>query len=83
MNFEITTTNLSALNLSEITFNQVNKPNDQRNQNNKTDHVYDSYSADIKYTEPIMDSLRIRIGPDFEGTNAINDVKTFNYDAIP
>ena len=30
-----------------------------------------------------MDSLRIRIGPDFEGTNAINDVKTFDYDAIP
>ena len=83
MNFEITTTNLSALNLSEITFNQDNKPNDQRNQNNKTDHVYDSYSADIKYTEPITNSLRIRIGSDFEWTNAINDVKTFDYDAIP
>ena len=66
----------------EIIFNQGNKPNDQRNQNNKTDNACNSYAADIKYTEPITDTLRIRIGPDFEWTNAINDVKTLDVDAI-
>ena len=81
--FEITITNSSSLNLLEIIFNQGNKPNDQRNQNNKTDNVYNSYSADIEYTEPITDSLRLRIGPDFEWTNTINDVKTLDVNAIP
>ena len=70
-----------ALNLSETIFYQGSKPNDERNQNSKTDNAYDSYSADIEYTEPITDSLRIRIGSDFGWSEAINDIKTFDYDA--
>ncbi|TRX20662.1 outer membrane beta-barrel protein [Flavobacterium franklandianum] len=68
-------------NLSETIFYQGDKPNDERNQNSKTQNTYDSYSADIEYTEPITDSLRVRIGSDFDWSNAINDLKTFDYDA--
>lgn len=71
-----------ALNVSETIFYQGTKPNDQRNQNSKNGNSYDSYSADIEYTEPITDSLRVRFGFDFDWNNGINDVKTFDYDAI-
>ncbi len=86
LSFEFSNNNTNndsnSLNLSETIFYQGSKPNDERNQNSKTNNSYDSYSADIEYTEPITDSLRIRIGSDFGWTNAINDLKTFNYDAI-
>jgi hypothetical protein len=71
-----------ALNLSETIFYQGSKPNDERNQNSKTTNTYDSYSGDVEYTEPITDSLRIRIGSDFVWSKAINDFKTFDYDAV-
>ena len=71
-----------ALNVSETIFYQDNKPNDERNQNNKNGNTYDSYSADIEYTEPITDSLRVRFGFDFDWNNGVNDVKTFDYDGI-
>jgi hypothetical protein len=71
-----------ALNVSETIFYQDNKPNDERNQNSKNGNTYDSYSADIEYTEPITDSLRVRFGFDFDWNNGINDVKTFDYDGI-
>ena len=77
-----TNTDSNALNISETIFYQGSKPNDERNQNSKTENTYDSYSADIEYTEPITDSLRIRIGSDFGRTNASNDVKTFDYNTV-
>ncbi len=86
LSFELNNNNTKsdsdALNLSETIFYQGNKPNDERNQNSKTDHGYDSYSVDIEYTEPITDSLRIRIGSDFGLTKTFNDIKTFDYNAI-
>ncbi len=53
---------------------------DQRHQKSKNENTYDSYSADIEYTEPITDSLRVRFGTDFDWSNEIRDLKTFNYD---
>jgi hypothetical protein len=61
---------------------QGTRPVDERNQNSQTINTYDSYSADIEYTEPITDSLRIRIGSDFGWAKTINDLQTFNYDAV-
>ncbi|NDP27350.1 MAG: outer membrane beta-barrel protein [Flavobacterium sp.] len=72
----------NALNLSETIFYQGSEPKDARKQNSKTANSYDSYSGDVEYTEPITDSLRIRIGSDFVWTNAINDFKTFDYDTV-
>ena len=68
-----------AINVSNTIFNQGNRPNDSRNQNNKTDNSNDSYSVDIEYTEPITDSLRVRIGADFDWQSAVNDSKTFDF----
>ena len=69
-----------ALNISETIFYQGNKDDDLRNQNAKNDNTTDSYSAEIEYTEPITDSLRIRFGSNFGWSNVVNDLKTFDYD---
>ncbi len=74
--------NSEALNVSQTIFYQGSKPNDERNQNSNNGNTHDSYSTDIEYTEPITDSLRVRLGFDFEWDNQINDVKTFDYDGI-
>jgi hypothetical protein len=58
----------------------VKDTKDERHQMSKNANTYDSYSADIEYTEPITDSIRIRFGADFDWANEIKDLKTFNYD---
>ena len=84
LSFEFNNTNTNtdsgAINISKTIFFLGTRPDDERNQNSQIDNKYDSYSADIEYTEPIMDSLRIRIGSDFGWTNTVNDFKTFNFD---
>ncbi|QSW90393.1 outer membrane beta-barrel protein [Flavobacterium endoglycinae] len=76
-----TNSDSDALNISETIFYQDNKPNDERNQKTRKKSTSDSYSADIEYTEPITDSLRIRIGSDFDWKSTSNDERTFNFDA--
>lgn len=71
-----------GLNVSKTIFYEGSKPNDERNQNSKSDNSSNSYSADIEYTEPITDSLRVRIGADFDWQKGINDLKTFDYDTF-
>lgn len=70
-----------GINMSETVFHQGNRPDDLRNQNGKTESSSDSYSAELECTEPITDSLRIRLGSDFGWSNNVNDVKTYDYDA--
>ncbi|HEY6142888.1 MAG TPA: outer membrane beta-barrel protein [Flavobacterium sp.] len=71
-----------AINQSKTVFYQDSKPDDDRNQNGKSSNTYDSYLAEIEYTEPITDSLRIRFGSELGWQNEVNDVKTFDYDAV-
>ena len=59
--------------------NGVYDSTDERHQMSKNENIYDAYSADIEYTEPITDSLRIRFGADLDWTNEVKDLKTFNY----
>jgi hypothetical protein len=75
-----TESNSNTRNISETIFYQDNQPNDERNQNTKKETSSDSYSADIEYTEPITDSLRVRFGSDFDWKKSANDEKTFNLD---
>lgn len=70
-----------ALNQSKTIFYQGGRPDDERNQNGKSNNTSDSYSADIEYTEPITDSLRIRIGTELGWQSEVNDAKTYDYDA--
>jgi hypothetical protein len=69
-----------AINESITIFNQGNKPNDERHQNGKSNNTADSYSTEIEYTEPITDSLRIRIGTELGWDSEVNDAKTYDYD---
>ena len=52
---------------------------DSRNQKNNSENTSDSYSAEIEYTEPITDSIRFKIGAEYNYKNSINDNKTFNF----
>ncbi|KDN56767.1 outer membrane beta-barrel protein [Flavobacterium seoulense] len=49
-----------------------------RNQNIKNKSISDSYSAEIEYTEPVTDSIRFKIGVEYNFQNNINDNKTFD-----
>ncbi|MFD1604188.1 outer membrane beta-barrel protein [Flavobacterium artemisiae] len=75
-----TDSDADALNISETIYYTGITPNDLRNQNVKKRAVSDAYSADIEYTEPITDSLRIRIGTDLDWKSNSNDQKTYNFD---
>jgi hypothetical protein len=69
-----------AINNSITIFNQGNRPDDERHQNGKSNNTADSYSTEIEFTEPITDSLRIRIGTELAWENEVNDAKTYDYD---
>lgn len=69
-----------AYNQSQTVFYQGGKSDDERNQNGKSVNTYDSYNAEIEFTEPITDSLRIRLGTEFGWKNEVNDVKTYDFD---
>ena len=71
-----------SLSESKTIFYQGTKPNINRDQNGKSSNISDLYSVDIEYTEPITDSLRIRLGTDFDWNNQINDLKTYDFDDI-
>ncbi len=75
-----TNSDSDALTESKTIFYKDGKPDDERKQKSKNENTYDSYSADIEYTEPITDSLRIRFGADFDWTKEMKDLKTFNFD---
>ncbi len=70
------------LNISRTNFYGDNPSVDERDQNTVNDNSYNAYSADLEYTQPITDSLRIRIGSDFDWNSEKNDVKTFNADSF-
>lgn len=75
------TNDSQGLIVSKTVFFQNSRPNIERNQNSLTNTKLDSYSADLEYTEPITDSLRVRIGVDFDRTKNQNDLKTYDFES--
>ncbi|TDE29774.1 TonB-dependent receptor [Flavobacterium ranwuense] len=75
-----TNSDSDALTESKTIFYQNGQSDDERNQKSKNENTYDSYSADIEYTEPITDSIRVRFGADFDWTNDVKDLKTFDFE---
>ena len=71
-----------GLTLSKTVFFQNNRPNIDRNQNIFNNNNYDSNSMDIEFTEPITDSLRVRIGVDLDWINEISNLKTYDFNLI-
>lgn len=70
-----------GLSESKTVFYEGGKPIDKRNQKNNNENTTDIYSAEIEFTEPITDSLRVRIGTDFDWQNEIKDTRTFDFDS--
>ncbi|MCG9791600.1 outer membrane beta-barrel protein [Flavobacterium algicola] len=53
-----------------------------RNQNNLGENSNDSYSAEIEYSEPITDSIRLKIGVEYNYQNAVSDIKSYDFNAL-
>ncbi|MFV8327284.1 outer membrane beta-barrel protein [Flavobacterium sp. ZS1P14] len=82
--FENSNTNSDSdgLSTSKTIFYQNGEPNDERNQMVKNGNTSDFYTAEIEYTEPITDSLRVRFAGEYSSSNAISKVQTLDYDAL-
>ena len=52
---------------------------EERNQNNLSKDISDSYSAEIEYTEPVTDSIRFKVGMEYNFQNSIRDSKSYNF----
>lgn len=76
-----TDTDSDALNNSKTVFYQSGEPDDVRDQTVKNGNTNDYYTAEIEYTEPITDSLRVRFGADYSSLNVTNQVRTLDFDA--
>ncbi|PXY43208.1 outer membrane beta-barrel protein [Flavobacterium hydrophilum] len=70
-----------TINISNTFFEQGDRPDEIRNQKTAKKSSSDSYSADLEYTEPITDSLRVRFGSDFDWKSNTNDERTFSFDS--
>ena len=66
---------------SKTVFYQGGKPTDERDQKNNNENSSDVYSAEIEFTEPITDSLRIRVGTDFDWKNEIRDIRSLDFES--
>ena len=67
---------------SQTIFYQNSQANDIRNQNKTNKNSSEFYAAEFEFIEPLSDSLRIRIGTDFERRNNVSDLKTYNFDDL-
>ncbi|MFA9190480.1 outer membrane beta-barrel protein [Flavobacterium sp. FZUC8N2.13] len=77
--FNNNNSNSNANNLIESrTFFYTRNDSIIRDQNIRNNGVNDSYSAEIEYTEPITDSIRFRVGVEYNFQNSITDNKTFD-----
>lgn len=65
---------------SATIFHQGSDPDDIRDQVKKGRTVRDSYTIELNYTEPIVDSLRIRLGGSYSQASSSEDRKTFDFD---
>lgn len=81
-NNNYTANDSDGLTVSKTLFFQNNRPNIDRNQNILNKNTFTANSADIEYTEPITDSLRVRIGVDLDWNSEETDLKTYDFSTI-
>jgi hypothetical protein len=65
---------------SKTSFNQDNKPDDIRKQFNETKNIRDNYTTQIDYTQPITDSLKVKVGMDYKFDKMKDNRDSFDYD---
>jgi hypothetical protein len=67
---------------SNTVFYQGTDPDDTRNQLGITNNITDNYRSEFEYSEPITDSLQIKIGTNVLLDKTIKKLNTFDYNAI-
>ena len=67
---------------SNTVFYQGTDPDDTRNQLGITNNIKDNYSSELEYSEPITDSLQIRVGTNVQLEKTIKKLNTFDYNSV-
>lgn len=71
----------SFINQSTIFYTE-NTPNDIRNQFEKVKSINNALTAELNYTYPVSDSLKVAIGSGYNYNKLKNDNVTWNYDEL-
>lgn len=71
-----TTTNSNTI------FYQGTDPDDTRNQLGITNKISDNYYSEIEFSEPITDSLQIKVATDIRFDKQLEKINTFDYDSV-
>lgn len=69
-------------NKSATVFYQGADPDDLRDQIRKTKNTKDNYTAELSYSQPIKDSLIVRMGVEYDFKKSVENRKAFNFDAV-
>lgn len=82
--FENTTTRdeVSAWDKSATVFYQGTDPDIFRDQLRKSRNTNDNYAVDLSFSEPVVDSLKVNVGVNYEWKKTSDDRKAFDYDAV-
>ena len=67
---------------SNTVFYQGTDPDDTRNQLGISNNITDNYYSKFEYSEPITDSLQIRLGTNVQLEKTIKKLNTFDYNAV-
>ncbi|SFW59601.1 CarboxypepD_reg-like domain-containing protein [Sinomicrobium oceani] len=69
-----------GINRSSTIFYQNDDPDDIRNQKEINDNQTDNYNLNLRYTEPITDSLSLTGEVSYENNKSTNNRETFNFE---
>lgn len=69
-------------NNSKTVFHQSGDPDDIRNQVRKTINRKDNYNTDLSYSQPIKDSLNVRLGVEYDLKKNSENRKAFDFNGI-
>ena len=67
---------------SNTIFYQGTEPDDTRNQLGITNNITDNFNTDFEYSEPITDSLQVKVGTNVRLDKTIRKLNTFDFDGI-
>lgn len=79
---ENTKTTIDNLTNSNTIFYQGTAPDDVRNQIKKSRNLTDNYSTEFEYSEPITDSLNVKIGLFLENNKTSESRNAFDFDSV-
>ncbi|PKB15887.1 TonB-dependent receptor [Flavobacterium sp. 5] len=65
---------------SKTVFNQDGKPDDIRKQLNETKNIRDNYFTEIEFTQPVTDSLKVKLGVEYKFEQKKDNRDSFDYD---